>query len=86
MVSPALMVAVETTSSIRTSCMSRTTGFMRTFGTGLGESRHGPLSSGGCDSGGCGRHLGDGDSEHGEDEGCSCKHEAAVRWNADIPA
>ena len=41
--------------------------------------------AGAATAGARGRHLGNGHTEHGEDEGCNCKHDAALRWNVDIP-
>lgn len=51
MTSPGVIVAVDTTWSIRTICIARDTGAATTFGTERKESRHGPSSSGGCCNG-----------------------------------
>jgi APA family basic amino acid/polyamine antiporter len=53
------MVAVETTRSMRTSCIARETGGWRTRGTGRAESRQAPLSSG-CATGAIGGGPGGG--------------------------
>ena len=46
MTSLGVIVAVEISWSMRTTCIARETGAMSTLGTALAESRHGPSSSG----------------------------------------
>jgi len=53
-VSPGIRVAVDSTRSIRTTCMLRVMGDASTRGTGRGESRHGPFSRGCCIAGATG--------------------------------
>ena len=47
MISPGIIVAVDTTWSMRTICIARETGGWSTCGTARAESRHAPSSSGG---------------------------------------